>query len=146
MFAELMRFLGLTQPTGAKYVSTTLCDITLRNFDTTADQPYATLASALQKALQARGVTFADDSTEECLLDWKILGGSKLRIEVAAKLCGILVTTTVREGIPFREEVDFDIQDTFRLSEDEKTLLFFERAGEKLAEGFEVRYFRDLGR
>jgi predicted transcriptional regulator len=146
MFAEFMRFLGLTQPAGSDYVSDTLCDITLRNFDTTAEEPYATLAAALQKALQARGVRFTDDSTEECLLDWKILGGSKLRLEVAAKLCGILITTTGREGIPFREEVDFDIQDTFRFNEDKKTLLFFERAGEKLAAGFEVRYLRDLGR
>ena len=123
-----------------------LYGMVLRPFDDDPTEPYRTFSCAVEKQLKIAGVRFDPSGDEQCLLDWEFLGGAKLRLRAALKIGDILVTENVREGLQFREEVDFDIDDMMAFDLDAKKEKFLIRAAEKLVLLLGIRHHRDLNR
>lgn len=144
MLATLLRLLGLRQNTPEEIMPSPLNGLVLRPFEENREEPYWTLSRAMQKELHKRGVLFQPTAEMQCELDWEMLAGSHLRLKLAARIGTYLVDTTVREGWPLREVVDFDIEETVHMNGDKKVVLFLQRGAEKLVERLEHRHARDL--
>ncbi len=140
MLTALLQLLGLAP----KVIPSPLNGLVLQPFENNPEEPYATLSRGMQSELTRRGVLFDPAAEMKCELDWEMLAGSHLRLKLAARIGTHLVDTTVREGWPMREVVDFDIEVTSRMHEDKKAILFFQRGAEKLVERLEHRYAHDL--
>lgn len=141
MLAFLRKALSLTR----EPIPSPLNGIMLAPFDDDQTEPYRTLSRAMRDQLVRRGVAFSNKAEWKCELDWEKLGGAQLRLKLAARVGTLLVETTVREGFPLREVVDFDLEATYRMSEEKKLILFLTRGAEKLVERLEYRYVHDLG-
>ncbi len=142
MLKFLLNLLGIGP--GPDPIQGAMTGVRLKPFDNNREEPYWTLSRALEKELKARGVVFDASAEFQCLLDWEKLGGSHMRLKLAAKIDQILVEVAVREGFPFLTEVDFDIEDTIEMDEEKKTIMFLRRGAQKLAERLEYRYLHDL--